>query len=145
MPEAGQTITKLPVAKSSRRWWWTLFFIGWSVLAGLAIWWLARAAAQPQDTVIRVGPDEVKSLGDRLRDTLVLARINSPWALAWLLLTPYVLWIGVRFSFETGRWRSRLAVLLAAGVGFIVISQWLSKQLGTGRTMIVMVNYTADA
>lgn len=122
-----------------------IFFLFWSVLAGLAVWWLARDTAAPQDTVIRVGPDEVKSLGDRLRDSLALVRINSPWALAWLLLAPYVLWIGVRFSFETSHWRSRLGILLTTGAGFIVASQWLSERVSTGRTMIVMVNYTADA
>ncbi|MFO1515179.1 MAG: histidine kinase [Verrucomicrobiota bacterium] len=144
MPEVGQTVSKLPAAKSSRRWWWGAFFLGWTILAAVIVWWLSNNTGSTEDKLIRIGPDEVKSWTMRLRETAALARLNSPWALAWILLAPYALWIGVCHSFENAQWRSRLAVLLVGGVAFIAASQWLSTQLGAGGAMIVMVNFSAD-
>ena len=128
----------------SRRWLVAVFFLGWTVLAALAVGWLISNAASSGNTVIRVGPEEAKAWGARWRETVALARLNFPWGLAWFFLTPYVLWIGVRHSFEAAYWRSRLPVLLAAGAGFIWASQWLSERLVAGQAMIVMVKYTAD-
>ena len=76
---------------------------------------------------------------------MALGRLNFPWAAAWFFLTPYALWVGGRYSFEAAQWRRRLPVVLAAGAGFIWVSQALSERLVAGQTMIVMVNYTADA
>jgi len=111
----------------------------------LGVWWLISDAANSGNSVIRVGSNEAKAWSVRLRETVALARVNSPWALAWIFLAPYVLWVGVRFSFESALWRRRLPVLLAAGVGFIWVSQWLARHLSGGQAMIVMVKYTADS
>lgn len=101
-------------------------------------------AGVDKNTVIRIGPDEVKSWSTRLHETFALARLNSPWAFAWILLAPYILWVGVRFSFENARWGSRLAILLGAGAAFIAASQWLSTRLAAGQKMVVMVNFQSD-
>src|SRR4051812_3567455 len=130
MPEASQTVSKPPAAKSSRRWWWITFFLGWTILAAAIVWWLSHNTGNSEDRLIRIGPDEVKSWTVRLRETAALARLNSPWALAWILLAPYALWIGARYSFESAQWRSRLVILLAGGTAFVVASQWLSEKLG---------------
>jgi len=122
-----------------------ILFIAWTVLAGGVIWWLSSDAVNSGNTVIRVGQNEIKSWTTRLHENVSVARLNFPWALAWLFLTPYVLWIGVRFSFESSRWRSRLLVLLVTGAGFIWASQWLSQRIGKGEATIIMVKYTADA
>jgi two-component sensor histidine kinase len=145
MPETRQTVTKPPAAKSSRRWGWGIFFLGWTILAAFLVWWLSSDTSNSEDKLIRIGPDQVKSWTMRLRETAALARLNSPWALAWILLTPYALWIGARYSFETAKWPGRLAILLAAGAGFVLTSQWLSQRLGAGSAVIVLVNYSADA
>jgi hypothetical protein len=121
-----------------------LLFACWTALAVAAIWWLVSDAANSGNTVIRIGQGEAKTWSTRLHDNVALARLNFPWALAWLFLVPYVLWIGVRFSFDSTRWRSRLLVLLLTGAGFIWGSQWLSRRLGSGGATIVMVRYTAD-
>jgi two-component sensor histidine kinase len=144
MSEADQTVTKPSAGKPSRRWWWGAFFLGWTILAAFIVWWLSNDTSTSKDKLIRIGPDQVKSWTMRLRETAALARLNSPWALAWLLLAPYALWIGAHYSFETAKWQGRLAILLAAGAGFVVASQWLSQRLGAGGAMIVMVNYSAD-
>ena len=128
----------------SRRWLVALFFLGWSVLAALCIGWLIGNAADLGNAVIRVGPEEAKAWSVRVRETVALARLNFPWALAWFFLTPYVLWVGVRYSFEAARWRTRLPVLLATGMAFVCASQWLAQRLVAGQRMIVMVRYSAD-
>ena len=128
-----------------RRWLVALFFIGWTILAALGIAWLIGNAADLGNKVIRVGPEEAKAWSVRVHESVALARLNFPWAMAWFFLAPYVLWVGVRYSFEAARWRTRLPVLLATGVAFVWASQWLSQRLVAGQRMIVMVKYTADA
>lgn len=145
MPEAGPTVAKPPVAKSSRRGWWLVLLLGWTAVVAGVVWWLAHNNGRAEDRLIRIGPGEAKSWAVRLQETAALARANSPWALAWILLAPYALGIGARYSFDTDKWRRRTAILLVAGAGFVAGSQWLSKYLSGGGTMIVMVNYTADA
>jgi signal transduction histidine kinase len=128
-----------------RRWLVAVFFISWTALAAVAVWWLINDAAKSENTVIRVSPGEVKAWSVRMHESVALARLNFPWALAWVVLAPYVLWIGARFSFEAAFWRRRLPVLLATGIAFIWASQWLSRHLSAGQAMIVVVNYSTDA
>jgi hypothetical protein len=120
------------------------FFICWTAFAAVAIWWLISDAAKAGDQVIRLNTGEAKAWTVRLHETLALARLNFPWALAWVALAPYALWVGARFHFEGAFWRSRLAVLLASGVAFIWASQWLAQRLNSGQTMLVVVNYRGD-
>jgi anti-sigma regulatory factor (Ser/Thr protein kinase) len=141
--ESSSTAKASVAPKQSRRWWWVAFFLCWTVLASAAICWLMNGANAEKNTVIRIGPDEVKSWSARLHETIALIRLNAPWALVWVFLAPYVLWVGVRFSFENARWLSRLAVLLGAGTAFIFGSQWLSARLAAGQTMVVMMNFQA--
>jgi hypothetical protein len=144
MSEANQAATKPAATKSSHRWWWGAFFLSWTILAAVLVWWLANNTGSTEDKLIRIGPDEVKSWTVRLRETAALARLNSPWALAWILLAPYALWLGARYSFGSAKWQNRLAILVVGGVAFVATSQWLSTQLGAGGAMIVMVNFSAD-
>ena len=145
MSEANQNATKPVSSGQVPRRLVAVFFVVWTLFAAVTVWWLIADAASSENTVIRVGPDEVKSWGVRLHETAALARLHSPWVFAWILLAPYVVWVGVHFSFDAVQWRSRLIVLLATGAGFVGGSQWLSGRLGAGQAMIVMVNYSADA
>ena len=113
-------------------------------MATITVGWLIGDAAKSGNTVIRVGPEESKAWGVRLHETAALARLNFPWAMAWFFLMPYVLWIGVRYSFDGARWRSRLPVLLATGAAFIWASQRLAERLVAGQAMIVVVKYATD-
>jgi signal transduction histidine kinase len=144
MSEMDPNSSQPAAAARSRRWSVLLFFMCWTVLAGISVWWLISDAAKTGNIVIRVGLDESKTWDVRLRETVALARLNFPWAMAWTFLTPYVLWLGARFSFESDHWRSRLPILLVTGVGFVWASQWLSRELGGGAAMIVMVRHTVD-
>lgn len=130
-------------SSNRRRWWLGAFFLCWTALAAVAVWWLIGDKAEWENKVIRVGPDQVKTWSERARETVALARLNSPWAFAWVLLAPYVFWIGARFNFELSRWWSRAAILVAAGAGFIVASQWLVQRLGSNQMIVVMVNSTS--
>src|SRR5262245_53431815 len=141
MPATSSTASQSAPVSRRRGWLVVASLLGWTVLAGGAIGWLASDAANATDTVIRVGQDDVKSWTTRLHENVAVARLNFPWALAWLFLAPYVLWIGVRFSFEGSRWRSRLPVLLATGVAFVWCAQWLAKHVGSGEATIIMVKY----
>lgn len=134
-----------PAAKPRpRRWLLIACLIGWTGLAAAAVAWLISDAANLGNAVIRVGAEEPKAWSARVRETVTLARLNFPWALAWLFLAPYALWVGARFSFDSARWVSRLAVLLVAGAAFVGGSQWLSKRLVAGQRMVVMLKYTND-
>src|ERR1043166_9577784 len=144
MSERSSDANEVVAASRSRHWLVAVFFVCWTALAAGAVWWLINDAAQSANTVIRVNPGEAKAWSARFHENAGLARLNSPWALGWVFLMPYVLWVGVRFSFEAAFWRTRLLVLLATGVGFIWASQWLSQRLGAGQAMIVMVNYRSD-
>jgi hypothetical protein len=121
-----------------------MFFICWTVLAAVAVWWLISDAAKSSNTVIRVNAGEAKAWNVRVHETVAMARLNFPWAVAWICLMPYVLWIGVRFSFEGALWRTRLPILLATGIAFIWASQRLSQHLAAGQALMVVVNYRAD-
>jgi len=145
MSAAGLTAQPQATNPRQRQWLVVALLMAWTVLGCGAIWWLASDAAEGNDTVIRVGQDDVKSWSKRLHENIAVARLNFPWALAWLFLAPYVLWVGVRFSFEGPRWRSRFAVLLATGVTFVWSAQWLSQRIGKGEATIIMLKYTADA
>lgn len=145
MTAASSDANKPASVSRTRQWLVAAFFICWTALAAISVWWLIGDAAKSENTVIRVNPGEVKAWSVRMHESVALARLNFPWALAWVFLMPYVLWIGVRFSFEAAFWRTRLPILLATGVGFIWASQWLSQRLVAGQAMIVMVNYTTDA
>jgi len=131
--------------KGTRRRARLCFLVCWTILAAMAVWWLIQDSANPGQTVIRLGPDETKHWTERFHETIALARINSPWALAWILLTPYALWAGARFSLEPRHWHKRLAVLILIGAAFVAASQWFASIVSTGHTMIVMVNYNAEA
>jgi len=144
MSKVSSDAKKVGAASRSRPWLVAVFFICWTALAAGAVAWLVTDAAKSGNTVIRVNPGEAKAWGARLHETAALARLNFPWACAWIVFSPYVLWIGSRFSFEGALWRSRLAILLATGGTFIWASQWLSRHLVAGQAMIVMVNYSTD-
>src|SRR5262245_25606273 len=109
----SETSQNAPAAamRSRRKWWWVTFFGCWTVLVAAAVWWLVASTSATENTVIRLGPGEVKSWTVRVRETVALARLNSPGALAWVLLAPYALLVGAKFSFDNARWRSRLAAL----------------------------------
>lgn len=145
MTNPSQAVSQSPtLRKPARRWGWAVFFVCWTAFAAAAVWWLVHDSAHSSDTILHIGANQEKPWSVRWHETTALVRLNAPWALAWMLLAPYALWIGVRFSFDNAGWQSRLAILLVAGTGFVLASQWLSMHLGAGQAMIVMVNYSPD-
>ena len=130
-------------APNRRRWLLGAFFLCWTGLAVVSVWWLIGDKAEWENKVIRMGTDQLKTWSERARETVALARLDFPWAFAWVLFSPYVFWIGARFSFERPHRWIRAAILVAAGACFIVTSQWLVQHLGAGQAMVVVVNYTS--
>lgn len=120
------------------------FFAIWTLLAALILgWWLADGGeAGPQ--IIQLDASETKTWRTRLEEGAALFRLHFHWALPWMLLAPYVIWLGTRFPFEPARWRSRSAALvLTAGV-FVFVSQTLRPHVAPRQAVVVMVNYSTS-
>jgi len=54
MSEASSDANEVVAASRSRQWLVAVFFICWTLLAAVAVWWLISDAAKSGDTVIRV-------------------------------------------------------------------------------------------
>ena len=54
--------------------------ICWTVLVAGAVWWLIRSETEASNLVFRMGTDQVKSWSERVREGIVLARVNLHWA-----------------------------------------------------------------
>lgn len=132
-------------APPRRRWLVIGGFGAWTVLAAILVASLLGESAKSGEMVFHFGPDDQKTWTERLQQMLVLGRLNFSWGLPWLLLAPYTLWLGARFHFEAGRWRTRLPALALLGAGFIGGSQWLGKLVGPSRNTMVVFRYSAEA
>jgi two-component sensor histidine kinase len=100
-----------------RRGRWGIFFVGWSVLVAVAVRWLLRRAELTSVSPYWLAGGKA-SLGDRVGDWLRLVDLNFHQIYPWILLAPYVAWMGTRFLFERGAWRASLAAHLAGGALF---------------------------
>jgi len=128
---------------SLRRWRGALFFAGWTVLAALAAWWLLEHKIDARQTVISTGNNTAESWKPRLVMWLTLAHFNFHWMYAWVLLAPYILWLGARFNLESRRWWWRLPLLLAAGTGFVLLAQAFNRQLQRNLPQEILISTVA--
>ena len=111
-----------------RHWRLAAFFIGWSLLAAFAAWWLLTHDFSMKPAMM--SPDgAAKSWADRGGEWLMLAHLNFYRAYQWILLAPYVVWFGARFPVEKRGWPWRTALLLAAGVGFVLAAHTFTQRL----------------
>jgi hypothetical protein len=83
MSQASLDANKVIAASRSCQWLVAVFFICWTLLAAVAVWWLISDAAKSSNTVIRVNAGEARLECSPPRDR-GMARLNFPWALAWI-------------------------------------------------------------
>ena len=77
MPAENPEPNKPAATSPARRWQVVGLFLCWTAVAATTIWWLIADAANPGNTVIRVGSEEFKSWGVRLHETVALARLKE--------------------------------------------------------------------
>ncbi len=119
---------------------WGIFFAGWTVFASLAVWWLVRRAdtanASPS-WFIEGDAAANTSLAERIGNWLRLVDLNFHGIYPWILLAPYVAWLGARFHLERGHWRMSLPAHLAGCVLFVVACRGLAAYNDWGPQIVV--------
>ena len=131
-------------AVSRRRVQWTVwFFVGWTIFAVAAAAWLLATANTHSGVLIRVNPGETLSAFARVREWCQ-ANVDLSWAYAWLLLAPYVFWLGMRLRIESRGLALRAGLLLLAGAGFVAGSQAFTRRIGghSPRTVAITASAT---
>jgi hypothetical protein len=131
-PEAART------ARRRRR--VGLFFAGWTVFASLAVWWLVRRAetANMDPSWFFEGDAGANgSVAERIGNWFKLADLNFHGIYPWILLAPYVAWLGARFHLERGQWRVSVPAHLAACALFVIASHALDTYSDWGRQVVV--------
>ena len=123
-----------------RRLRWAIFFAGWTVFASLAVWWLVRRAesADPGTSWFFEGDAAANaSFAERIGNWLKLVDLNFHGIYPWILLAPYVAWLGARFHLERGHWRMSLPAHLAGCALFVVACRGLATYNDWGRQVVV--------
>lgn len=85
-----------------------------------------------------------KSWSDRTEEWLALAHLNFHRAYPWILLAPYIIWLGARFPIEKRGWPWRLSLLLVVGAAFIFAAQEFNRQLSRNLPAMVIISTGED-
>ena len=123
-----------------RRRRWGIFFAGWTVFAALAVCWLIRRAGDAgagPSWFVEGDAAANASLAERIVNWLKLVDLNFHGMYPWILLAPYVAWLGWRFHLERGQWRASLAAHAAGCVLFVAASHFLAEYNDWGRQIVV--------
>jgi two-component sensor histidine kinase len=141
MEKRGESIRPLESSLPQRKWarWLPAFLVIWTVLAGLAVWWLLTNGALESGVVLRYDAAVAKTWSVRLREWLGLALVNFHWAVGWVLLAPYVFWISSRFHLEQRRWLWRGLILIASAAAFILACDALDQRMGVTQDIMIIV------
>ncbi len=126
-----------------RRLRWRIFFAAWTVFAALAVWWMIRRAEAANANPSWVFEGDATgnvSLGERISNWLKLVDLNFHGIYPWILMAPYVAWLGTRFQLEGGRWRRTLPVHLAGCALFVAACYGLAAYNGWGRQVVVAIS-----
>ena len=125
-------------ARSCRR--WGIFFVGWTVFAALAICWLIRRAGDASATAswfVEGNAAANASLAERIGNWLKLVDLNFHGIYPWILLAPYVAWLGGRFLLVRAQWRVSLPAHLAGCILFVAASHALASYNDWGRQIVI--------
>ena len=104
--------------------------------------WLVRRSADAQvNSSLVIGGDTLAnaSLTERIEDWFKLADLNFHGMYPWILLAPYVFWLGSRFHLESRQWRVSLPVHLAGCALFAIACGSLANEIGWGRKLVVRI------
>jgi two-component sensor histidine kinase len=132
---------------AQRRLRWGIFFAGWTAFVALAVWWLVRragAASASPGWFIEGDVAANASLAERIANWLKLADLNFHHIYPWILLAPYVAWLGAHFLLEHGRWRVSLPAHLAGCVLFALACHALATYADWWRPVLVTVGVFTD-
>jgi two-component sensor histidine kinase len=113
-----------------RRWRWALLFGVWTLFAAGVAWWLIHSTGSGNfrsDWIFDSSQTSQIPIGEQIRRWLKLADFNFRGAYPWVLLAPYVFWLGSRFHLERGRLRICLSVHIAGCALFAAASHSLTR------------------
>jgi hypothetical protein len=118
--------------------------IAWTVLTGLALWWLLRGNAGPSVWVIH-DSDPMPSAMERYR-AWFKADIGFQRIYPWVLLGPYLALLASYFPLERGRLKLNLTLNLLACAAFLAACQTmvLRTSLTGARVLIVKSLHSPD-
>lgn len=119
-----------------------VFLAVWTVLVFLALWWLIRFAGDQGNAaswIFHAGDTGRESFAERARDWFRLVHLNFQRVYPWVLLGPYVAWLGARFALERGRLRLNLPVHLAACGLFILASHTINERASSRVARVVII------
>jgi two-component sensor histidine kinase len=123
-----------------RRRQWGIFFVAWTVFAALAVGWLIRRAGDAGTSASWFVEGDAAangSLTERVGNWLKLVDLNFHGIYPWILLAPYVAWLGGRFHFERAQWRVSLPAHLAGCALFVAASHALAAYNDWGRQIVI--------
>jgi len=114
---------------------------GWTVFVVVALWWLMKIAGEQDATswVLHPGDSLHQSWMERVRDWFRLAHFNFQRIYPWVLLGPYVAWLGARFALERERLRLSLLVHLAGCAGFILAARLINERATNHVARVVII------
>jgi signal transduction histidine kinase len=127
-----------PSAERRVRWIVPVFFVIWTAVVMLSVWWIRSGDAAHQDLLIALDRPENGSLNEKAR-RWVSRHMEVYWAYAWVLMAPYVIGLSLRFALEKAGLAWRIALHVVMGVGFILVSQTLTGRLASLRPKAVFV------
>jgi hypothetical protein len=114
-----------------------VFLVAWTVLVILFVGWLVSGANAGDATWV-IGDEAARnSLTDRIALWFRLVNLNFHGMYPWILLAPYVLWLGLHFTLERSRWRTAFPAHLAGCILFTVASRELAAHGGWNRRVII--------
>jgi hypothetical protein len=125
-----------------RRRWITVFFVAWPLFVIAAGTWLLFYGDFNGGVWVLKEDTGEKPLSQWIGAWLNVVDLNFRGTYPWILLAPYVAWLGLRFTLERDRWRASLAAHLA-GCALFVIGSHTFTNYGASNRRIVFT-YTTD-
>src|SRR3989442_1168064 len=107
----------------------------WTVLTGVALWWMLRANGGPSVWIVHEG-NSLQPAAERFR-ALMRADIGLQRVYPWVLFGPYVALLASYFPLERGRLRLSLPLNLAACAAFLAAAHAINA-----RTSVTIANVT---
>ncbi len=114
----------------------------------LAVWWLKARGEMPQSYSSWFGGGSATAgttLLERAGNWLKLADLNFRRIYPWILLAPYVVWLGSRFLLERGQWRTGIPAHLLGCVLFAMGCHAVGEYADWWRPIFISVSTVGGA
>ena len=125
----------------------TVFMVVWTLLVGVALWWLLRpngGDAGLGPLVMHRGDATPLPFAERVRDWFRLADLNFQRIYPWILLGPDVGWLAWTYSLERGRLRLSVPVHLGACALFVLASYAINTRSSMRVARVVIITSLRD-